>query len=160
MSEPTTLAKSVAHIRWMIRRDMPEVLDIENESFEFPWVEDDFIRCLRQLNCIGMVAEREDRVVGYMFYELYENRIHMLNIAVSRDYRRRDVASQMIDKLIAKLSPNRRNHIVLEVRDTNFESQIFFRDIGFRAIGILRSHYEHTEDDSYQMTYSHGGRHG
>ena len=24
------------HIRWMIRRDMPEVLDIEQESFEFP----------------------------------------------------------------------------------------------------------------------------
>ena len=45
------------HIRWMIRRDMPEVLDIENQAFEFPWTEEDFIRCLRQRNCIGMVAE-------------------------------------------------------------------------------------------------------
>ncbi len=27
------------HIRWMIRRDMPEVLAIEDESFEFPWLE-------------------------------------------------------------------------------------------------------------------------
>ena len=35
------------HIRWMIRRDMPEVLDVENDGFEFPWSEDDFIRCLR-----------------------------------------------------------------------------------------------------------------
>jgi len=43
------------HIRWMIRRDMPEVLDIESGSFEFPWSEEDFIRCLRQRNCIGMV---------------------------------------------------------------------------------------------------------
>ena len=25
------------HIRWMIRRDMPEVLAIEQDSFEFPW---------------------------------------------------------------------------------------------------------------------------
>ena len=41
------------HIRWMIRRDMPEVLAIEAASFEFPWLEDDFIRCLRQRNCIG-----------------------------------------------------------------------------------------------------------
>ena len=53
----------------MIRRDMPEVLAIEGESFEFPWLEDDFIHCLRQRNCIGMVAEHEDRVVGFMIYE-------------------------------------------------------------------------------------------
>ena len=25
------------HIRWMIRRDMPEVLQIERTSFEYPW---------------------------------------------------------------------------------------------------------------------------
>ncbi len=25
------------HIRWMIRRDMDESLEIEQESFEFPW---------------------------------------------------------------------------------------------------------------------------
>ena len=47
-----------AHIRWMIRRDMPEVLAVEGESFEFPWCEEDFLRCLRQRNCIGMVAEQ------------------------------------------------------------------------------------------------------
>ena len=28
------------HIRWMIRRDMGEVLDIEQASFEFPWLEE------------------------------------------------------------------------------------------------------------------------
>lgn len=43
------------HIRWMIRRDMQEVLEIEKSGFEFPWSEEDFIRCLRQRNCIGMV---------------------------------------------------------------------------------------------------------
>src|SRR4051812_2604533 len=45
------------HIRWMIRRDMAEVLEIERSAFEFPWFEEEFIRCLRQRNCIGMVAE-------------------------------------------------------------------------------------------------------
>ena len=35
------------HIRWMIRRDMPEVLQTEQESFEYAWTEEDFLRCLR-----------------------------------------------------------------------------------------------------------------
>ena len=34
------------HIRWMIRGDMDDALEIENQSFEFPWSEDDFVRCL------------------------------------------------------------------------------------------------------------------
>ena len=44
------------HIRWMIRRDMAEVLDIERQCFEFPWTEDEFINCLRQRNAIGMIV--------------------------------------------------------------------------------------------------------
>lgn len=39
-------------IRRMVRCDMPEVLDIENRSFEFPWSKGDFIRCARQRNCV------------------------------------------------------------------------------------------------------------
>ena len=91
------------HIRWMIRRDMAEVLQIERESFEFPWIDEDFIRCLRQRNCIGMVAEHEGRVVGFMIYELHRTRIHVLNFAVSKICHRLGVGSQMVAKLIAKL---------------------------------------------------------
>ena len=33
------------NIRWMIRRDMPEIVAIEAKSFLYPWSEDEFIRC-------------------------------------------------------------------------------------------------------------------
>ncbi len=66
-----------------------------------------------------MVAEYEDRVVGFMIYELHKSRIHVLNFAVAEDCRRRGVGSQMIAKLAAKLSSQRRSRIVLEVRETN-----------------------------------------
>jgi [ribosomal protein S18]-alanine N-acetyltransferase len=141
------------HIRWMIRRDMPEVLAIEGESFEFPWLEDDFIRCLRQRNCIGMVAEYEDRVVGFMIYELHRTRIHVLNFAVAEDHRHCGVGSQMIAKLAAKLSSQRRSRIVLEVRETNLAAQVFFRENGFRAVSVLRSYYADTPEDAYLMQF-------
>jgi ribosomal-protein-alanine N-acetyltransferase len=141
------------HIRWMIRRDMPEVLDIENQNFEFPWLDEDFIRCLRQRNCIGMVAEHEDRVVGFMIYELHKTRIHVLNFSVAPGYQRRGVGSQMVAKLIAKLSTQRRSRIVLEVRETNLAAQLFFRENGFRAVSVLRSFYEDTPEDAYLMQF-------
>ena len=141
------------HIRWMIRRDMPEVLAIEADGFEFSWCEDDFIRCLRQRNCIGMVAEDEDRVAGFMIYELHKSRIHVLNFAVAEDFQRRGVGSQMIAKLIAKLSSQRRSRLVLEVRETNLAAQLFFRENGFRAVSVLRSYYADTPEDAYIMQY-------
>lgn len=141
------------HIRWMIRRDMPEVLAIEAGGFEFSWCEDDFIRCLRQRNCIGMVAEHEDQVAGFMIYELHKSRIHVLNFAVANDFRRRGVGSQMIAKLIAKLSSQRRSRLALEVRETNLAAQLFFRENGFRAVSVLRSYYADTPEDAYIMQY-------
>ena len=141
------------HIRWMIRRDMPEVLAIEAESFEFPWLEEDFIRCLRQRNCIGMVAEHDDRVVGFMIYELARNRIQVLNLATAATHRRRGVGSQMVAKLVGKLSAQRRTRVTLEVRETNLRAQLFFRANGFRAVSVLRNYYEDTPEDAYVMQY-------
>ncbi len=141
------------HIRWMIRRDMMEVLEIENQSFEFPWSEDDFIRCLRQRNCIGMVAEHDERVAGFMIYELHRNRLHILNFAVAAEFRRKGVGHQMVEKLIGKLSSQRRNRIMLEVRETNLAAQLFFRDLGFRAVSVLRDFYVDTTEDAYLMQY-------
>ena len=141
------------HIRWMIRRDMPEVLAVESANFEFPWLEEDFIRCLRQRNCIGMVAEHDDRVVGFMIYELNKTRIQVLNFATAVDLQRRGVGTQMVGKLIGKLSAQRRTRITLEVRETNLPAQLFFREAGFRAISVLRDYYEDTPEDAYLMQY-------
>ena len=141
------------HIRWMIRRDMPEVLAIEVGSFEFPWLEEDFIRCLRQRNCIGMVAEHDDQVVGFMIYELNKTRIQILNFAAAPEFRRFGVGAQMVAKLIGKLSAQRRNRVTLEVRETNLPAQLFFRGCGFRAVSVLRDFYEDTPEDAYLMQY-------
>lgn len=145
------------HIRWMIRRDMHEALAIESDSFEFPWSENDFLRCLRQRNCIGMVAEHGDRIVGFMIYELHKARLHILNFAVNSRYRRSGVGTQMVNKLIGKLSTQRRNRILLEIRETNLAAQLFFRDSGFRAVSVLRDFYEDTTEDAYLMQYRYRG---
>ncbi len=141
------------HIRWMIRRDMPEVLQTEQESFEFSWTEEDFLRCLRQRNCIGMVAEQGEKVVGFMIYELHKNKLHILNFAVHPSFRRFGVGAQMVSKLISKLSSHRRTRITLEVRETNLGAQLFFQKQGFRALRVLRAFYEDSGEDAYLLQY-------
>ena len=140
-------------LRWMIRRDMPEVLAIEQEAFEFPWSDEDFTRCLRQRNCIGMVAEVGDSVVAFMIYELHRTRLHVLNFAVRRSHRRLGIGTQMMGKLFAKLSVERRDRILLEVRERNLPAQVFFRSLGYRAITVLKDVYEDSTEDAYLMQF-------
>lgn len=140
-------------IRWLIRRDMTEVLDIERASFEFAWTEEDFLCCLRQRNCIGMVAEHNHEIVGFMIYELHKSMLRILNFAVSPDARRKAVGGQMIGRLVDKLSQQRRKEIVLEVRETNLMAQMFFKNQNFRAVTVLRNHYDDTAEDAYYMLY-------
>ena len=144
------------HIRWMIRRDMPEVLSAELSSFEFAWTEEDFLRCLRQRNCIGMVAEVDDRVVGFMIYELHKNKLHILNFAVHPLARRTGIGGQMVAKLVNKLSTHRRQKITLAVRERNLAAQVFFRVHDFKATRVLRNYYEDSGEDAFQMEYRVG----
>jgi ribosomal-protein-alanine N-acetyltransferase len=149
----TEKAQVRVHIRWMIRRDMPEVLQTEQESFEYSWTEEDFLRCLRQRNCIGMVAEAGEKVVGFMIYELHKSKLHILNFAVSPAQRRVGIGGQMVAKLISKLSSHRRTRVTLEVRETNLAAQLFFRSQGFRAMRVLRGYYEDSGEDAFLMQY-------
>ena len=143
------------HIRWLVNRDMEEVLDIEQDSFEYPWTSEDYTRCLRSRNCIGMVAEYHDEVAGYMVYELGKNKIHLLNLATAKRFRRCGVATQMVAKLIGKLSTQRRSKITFEIRETNLQAQLFFRSAGFLATQILKNHYQEMQEDAYLMQYRH-----
>jgi len=146
-------AQLKVQIRWLIRRDMIEVLDIERSSFSHPWTEEDFLCCLRQRNCIGMVAEHDHAIVGFMIYELHKSKLRILNFAVNSESQRQSVGTQMVRRLVDKLSQQRRNEIVFELRETNLEAQLFFKDQGFRAVGVLRKHYDDTAEDAFVMQY-------
>ena len=144
---------SSLQIRWLIRRDMPEVLAIEQESFDYSWTEEEFLCVLRQRNCIGMVAEIDHEIVGFMIYELHKSNLHVLNFAVSAAHRRRGIGTKMVQRLVDKLSLQRRKEILLEVRERNLLAQIFFKSQEFRAVTVLRNHYDDTSEDAYIMRY-------
>jgi ribosomal-protein-alanine N-acetyltransferase len=138
-------------IGWMIRRHIPDVIDIENASFASPWSYHELMQCLRKPYCNGMVAERDGTVAGFMVYELLKSQLHILNFAVSPAFRRQQIGSQMLDKLYGKLSQQRRKEIIVEVRETNLAAQKFFSANGYLASGCIRNHYEDSTEDAIQF---------
>lgn len=153
---PAIYNSTLPHIRWMIRRDLPEVLNVEKESFADPWDEEEFVRCLRDRNCIGQVAEVADLVAGFIVYELQKGRIEILDIAVDPAFRNRGIGAALIGRLINKLSRERRREILVRVSEENLAGQLFLKAIGFRCIQIERGYWQPTADisvDAYLMRF-------
>ena len=144
------------HVRWMIRRDIPEVLAIEADLFENHWDEEDFLRVLRERNCIGVVEECDDRVVAFIVYELHTTRLQILNFAVQRELHRRGMGRVMIEGMIRKLAPQRRARLVLKIRETNLDAQMFFRAMVFRAMSVLKGFYDDSDEDAYVFQFRLG----
>lgn len=141
------------HVRWMIRKDMPEVLDANNGAHE-PVEEEDYLRWLRARSRIGMVCEIDNRggknhelVVGHMIYELNKNSLEIIRFVVHKKWRGRGAGRVMLEKLFSKLSSHRRTQIFADVPDECLEVQLFLKRHGFRCTSVLK------DEAAYRMVY-------
>lgn len=138
------------HVRWMIRKDIQQVLEIEQLCFSDPWSEEEFIHCLRQRNCIGMVLDEPygsgEMIAGFMVYELNKSNIEITDFAVIPSRQRNGAGTALLDKLVSKLSKDRRSKLVLKIRESNLDGQLFFRAMGFKCTGTKRQHFTNRED--------------
>ena len=140
-------------IRWLVRSDLPTVLDIETRLWDRPWDENDFLAALAQRSCIGVVAESGERVLGFLVYLLHKNSYQIVNMAVDPQVWRRGIGSRLVDRLINRLSLTRRNEVWLTVRETNVPAQLFLSACGFQATEVIREHYEDPVEDGYLMSF-------
>lgn len=153
--------KVLVHVRWMIRRDMSEVLDIENgccdedSYYGDVWTEGDYVRALRQRNCHGHVSEFDEKIIGFMIIELHKKRFDIVRFAVDPEYLHRNVGTQMIERLKKKLVSGRRKEIRILVRESSLLAQKFLRHCDFKAVKILRNYCstDNGFEDAYMMKY-------
>ena len=139
--------------RWMIRKDVARVLEIENESFEYPWNEQQVVDFLRVRNQICRLMTINDLVVGYLFYSIHKDSFGVENIAVAKEYRRLGVGSGLVWRLVSRLHSERRSHVHCIVRESNLPAQQFFRGIGFLATSVVKNPFSNIEEDAYSMRF-------
>ena len=144
-------------IRWMIRRDLPQVLRIERESFPVPWTEADFIEQLRQRHVIGLVAtDTRDRIYGFALYGLGSQHLSVMNLAVDPVVRFQSVGRALVARLRSKLQPGRRERLMAGVCEDNLPAHFFWRSVGGRVKHILHGCYppphEHVATYVFELT--------
>ena len=90
---------------------------------------------------------REDRVVvAFVIAWHVADELHLLNVATREDRRRRGVARQLMDHVIAHARSVRVKHVLLEVRRSNLPAIALYRSVGFFAMGVRARYYQDDED--------------
>lgn len=151
-------AQLTVHMRWLIRRDWPDVLAIEQLSFENPWAEGDLLENMRDVFTHSRAAELNDggRIAGFMVYRTEGRTLRLLNLAVDPDRRRHGVGLAMLDYLKRKLDRPyaKRERIEALVRESNLDAQLFFRASRFRAEKVVRSPFDDSDESGYLFSFA------
>jgi|APGre2960657373_1045057.scaffolds.fasta_scaffold03749_4 ribosomal-protein-alanine N-acetyltransferase len=145
-------------IRWMTKEDVKHAIKIDKESPD-PWLESDFAECLKPWGRIGKIIEVDGKVVGYMLYELMNERFYLINIAVSELMRRRGLGRTLVKQLIDKLENGNRTIIDIHISEDNLVGHLFFKSLGFRAISVDRDFFRESGKAYDAYLFSYGSSH-
>jgi ribosomal-protein-alanine N-acetyltransferase len=141
-------------LRWLIAADMPAILEIAAAGFDYPWLEKDFQQALQISSVIGLVAERENRIVGYVIYEICHDGIALLNLAVAKHARGTGVGRALVAKLVSKLPNDGHGALTAIVNERDLAAQLWLKALGFEATHVLHGHFDDRPDDPADDGYS------
>jgi len=132
------------HIRQFTISDLPRLLEIESTSFSMvdAWPKSIFDKWYHKCHELFIVAEISGTIVGYMCTSIERRNGEIQSIAVDQAFRRRRVASVLLDYTIREIHASGIEIVELQVRTTNTDGIVFWEKAGFRPTGILRNIYD------------------
>jgi len=136
----------------MLEKDLREVMLIERSSFPSPWSEALFRQELLFFLSRSLVAEVvPEGIVGYLLYWLVAKEVHLHNLAVKSNWRRKGVASGLIREMMKRGIKEGATEVILEVRTSNIPAIKLYERFGFSIIGRRRGYYSDTGEDALIM---------
>ena len=135
----------------MAEEHISALAQLEKECFADPWSEKALADELTNPNAVLRVALIDEEVAGYvgMLHVLDEGDI--CNVAVFDKFRRRGVATALIQHLVDYAVENQLSFITLEVRESNMGAQKFYETMGFETIGIRKNFYDNPKEHAILM---------
>ena len=134
-------------------RDLNSIEEIERSSYPTPWSRSMFAGELAKPSsiCLGAHDIERNELVGYLIISRYVDAWHVMNVAVAEPYRRRGVASGLMERLFEDTARDGRRGYTLEVRVSNEAAIRLYERLGFKARGIRRGYYTDNREDALIM---------
>jgi len=139
------------YIKTASKNDLNAILEIEKISYPRPWDLKAF-ECELSKHSAGSslfyAAKREsdDRVLGYVVGNIVVDYIHVLNIAVDEEFRRKGIAEAFLSKLEREALKMDVRSMTLEVRENNEPAVKLYGKMGYEVRAKREKFYEDKYD--------------
>lgn len=141
-------------VRSISLADLGDVVEIENQSFSFPFTRDMFENMLGQEPFSGHVVLKDGHVAGYSLYSRVIDEMQLITIAVRQDARRQGLGKALMDAMLKDARDHDAVIIYLDVRESNVAAQCLYKAYGFTPIGVRKKYYQDNNEDAIVMTLS------
>lgn len=129
--------------------DISQLLDIEHYCYDNPWPREAFEEEIGNGDVgIGMVAEEEGMIVGFLTGLAMAQELQLHNIAVHPDYQGRGIGRKLMEAVDAYCRAGDFRRITLEVRQDNDVACKLYLSLGFKAVGARKDFYGPGQDAS------------
>ena len=143
----------------MTEHDLLEVVEIEEMSGLSRWGWAAYYAELqgtnRDLMLIARIARapiiEHQRIAGYIVARESAGELHINNVAVRDQYRRRGVGSALLGRIMDTAKRLKVKVAFLEVRSGNRAAQALYEKIGFQAIARRPDYYSDPREDAVVM---------
>jgi len=134
-------------------RDLGDIERIERRSYPTPWSRSMFASEIAKPSsiCLGAFEAESGELLGYLIISRYVDAWHVMNVAVEPTYRRRGIATALLDRLFELTAEDGRRGYTLEVRVSNAQAIALYERLGFQARGIRRGYYTDNREDALIM---------
>lgn len=133
------------------REDIPSIRAIEQLSFPSPWNAITIMMAVSEKGSCNITARYQGRVVGYCFSVGMRRMVHLLNLAVHPDFRRRGIGRRLLSEIISFARSTRKSYVFLEVRTSNDSARRLYASMGFSPVCTWRRYYSDTGEDAAVM---------
>jgi len=127
-------------LRPMLEADLDAVIDIEEQSYEFPWTRGIFHDCLH-VGYSCWVYEENGHVLAYGVMSTGGGEAHILTVVVQKEARGRQLGRQIMRHLLNTASKHKVDTVLLEVRPSNIIAVNLYQSIGFSEVGVRKGYY-------------------
>jgi [ribosomal protein S18]-alanine N-acetyltransferase len=143
--------KTAIDIRSLTLADLDDIETIEHRSYDTPWSRSMFAGELAKPASMCLGAFEGAELAGYLIVSRYVDAWHVMNIAVAPDFRRRGIATALLERLFELTDDHGKRGYTLEVRVSNAGAIKLYERLGFTARGIRRGYYTDNREDALIM---------
>lgn len=120
---------------------LAQVLEIEQQSYAFPWTDGVFRDCLRVGYSAWVVTNTLGEVLAYALMSMAVGEAHILNLCVAPEQRRSGLAQFVMKHLLVVARAANVTLVLLEVRISNRPAQKLYEGFGFKRLGQRKAYY-------------------